>query len=77
MKQWKDSPTTYAIALENQGDGGLSVHLTISNPDRSHPREQDCYIPAHKTVNLPFRIFPNDTAIITAGGFATRTQKME
>jgi len=77
VKQWKDSSVTFAIALQNQGDEGLSVHLTVSNPDRSRPREQDCYVPAHQTINTRLRIYPNDTAIITADGFATRTEKLE
>jgi hypothetical protein len=77
VKQWKDSPTTYAIALQNQGDEGLSVHITVSNPGRSRPREQDCYVAAHKTINTPLKIYPHDTAIVTADGFATRTQKMD
>jgi uncharacterized coiled-coil protein SlyX len=77
VKQWRDSGMTYAIALQNQGDDGLSVHITVSNPDRSRPREQNCYVPAHQTINTPLRIFPNDTAILTADGFATRTEKMD
>jgi uncharacterized coiled-coil protein SlyX len=77
VKQWKDSGTTYAIALENQSDEGLSVHVTVSNPNRSRPREQGCYVPAHQTINTPLRIFPNDTTILTADGFATRTEKMD
>lgn len=77
VKQWKDGPVTHAIALQNQSDEGISVHLTVSNPERSRPREQDCYVPAHKTINTPLRIYPNDTAIVTADGFATRTEKMD
>jgi hypothetical protein len=77
VKQWKDSGTTYAIALENQSDEGLSVHVTVSNPNRSRPREQGCYVAAHRTINTPLRIFPNDTVIVTADGFATRTEKMD
>jgi uncharacterized coiled-coil protein SlyX len=77
VKQWKDSGTTYAIALENQSDEGLSVHVTVSNPNRSRPREQDCYVAARRTINTPLRIFPGDTAILTADGFATRTEKMD
>jgi len=77
VKQWKDSPTTHAIALQNDSDEGLSVHLTVSNPDRSRPREQDCYVPAHRAINTPQRIFPNDTAIVSASGYATKTEKMD
>jgi septal ring factor EnvC (AmiA/AmiB activator) len=76
-KQWKDSPSTYAIALQNEGDEEISVHLTVSNPERSRPREQEFYIKAHQTINTPLRIYPHDTAIVTADGFATRTEKME
>ena len=42
VKQWKNGPTTFAVALENQGEVGISVHLTLSNPDQSRPREQEC-----------------------------------
>ena len=77
VKQWKDSPSTYAIALQNQGDDGISVHLTVTNPDRSRSREQECFVKAHQTINTPLRIFPHDTAIVTADGFATRTEKMD
>jgi hypothetical protein len=77
VKQWKDGPSTYAIALQNQGDDGISVHLTVSNPERSQPREQEFYVKAHSTINTPLRIFPHDMAIVTADGFATRTAKMD
>ena len=77
IRQWRDGSTTYAIALQNEGEQGISVHLTVTNPDRSRSREQDCYIPPHKTINTPLRIYPHDTMIITADGFATRTQSMD
>jgi hypothetical protein len=77
VKQWKDSPSTYAIALQNDGDSEVSVHVTVSNPDRSLPREQAFYVKAHQTVRTPLRIFPHDTAILTADGFATRTAKLD
>ena len=77
VKQWHPENTTSAIALQNEGAQDISVHLTVTNPDRSRSREQDCYVPAHKTINTPLRIFPNDTVIVAAGGFATKTQKMD
>jgi hypothetical protein len=77
VKQWKYSSVTYAIALQNQGDTDISVHLTVSNPEFSQPREQDCSVPAHKTINTPIKIYPHDTAIVTADGFATRSEKMD
>ena len=33
MKQWKDSGTTYAIALQNESDDGLS-HVRLLRPTR-------------------------------------------
>jgi len=77
VKQWRDSSTTSAVALQNETEQGISVHLTVTNPDRSRSREQDCYVPARKTINTPLRIFPNDTVIVAADGFATKTQKMD
>jgi len=77
FKQWRDGSATYAVALQNESDQGISVHVTVTNPDRSRSREQDCYIPAHKTINTPLRIFPHDTVILAADGFATKTQSMD
>jgi hypothetical protein len=77
IKSWRDTSTTQAIALENQSDRDLSVHLSVTNPNRSRPREQDCFVPAHKTVGTSFRIYPNDIAVVTADGFATKTQRMD
>jgi hypothetical protein len=77
VRRWKDSSVTYAIALENQGDSDLSVHLTVSNPGFSRSREQDCSVPAHKTINTPVKIYPHDIAIVTADGFATRSEKLD
>ena len=77
VRQWRDGSTTYAIALQNDGEQDISVHVTVTNPDRSRSREQDCYIPAHKTINTPLRIYPHDTAIVAAEGFATKTQRMD
>jgi len=77
VKQWRDGSTTYAVALQNESEQGISVHVTVTNPDRSRSREQDCYVPEHKTINTPLRIFPHDTVIVAADGFATKTQKMD
>ena len=68
---------THAIALQNQGDKEISVHLTVSNPGFSRSREQDCAVPAHATINTPIKIYPHDTAIVSADGFATRTEKLD
>ncbi len=77
IKSWHDTSTTESVALENQSNQDLSVHVAVTSPNRDHPREQDCYIPAHKTVGTPFRVYPRDVVIVTADGFATRTQHME
>lgn len=77
IREWQDSAVTYAVALQNRGDQDMAVHLSVSNPEFSRTREQDCSIPAHKTINTPIRIYPHDTAIVTAYGFATRTRKMD
>ncbi len=77
IKPWRDTSTTQSVALENEGDKDLSVHVSVTSPNRSRPREQDCFIPAHKTVGTPFRIYPRDVVIVTSEGFATKTQRME
>jgi hypothetical protein len=77
LKTWRDGSTNMAIALQNQSDRDLPVHLAVTNVNRSRPRELDCYVPAHKTVGTPLRIYPNDIAILTADGFATKTQRMD
>jgi hypothetical protein len=77
VKQWRDSSVTHSIALQNQGDKDLSVHLTVSNPGFSRSREQDCSVPAHRTINTPIKIYPHDVAILTADGFATRSEKLD
>ena len=77
IKTWRDTSTTQSVALENQGEKDLSVHVSVTSPNRSRPREQDCFIPAHKTVGTPFRVYPRDVVIVTSEGFATRTQRME
>ncbi len=77
IKSWRDTSTTRSVALENEGEKDLSVHVSVTNPNRSRPREQDCFIAAHKTVGTTFRIYPRDVVIVTAEGFATKTQRME
>ena len=77
VKSWHPESTTTAIALQNDSGQGISVHLTVTNPDRSRSREQDCYVPEHKTINTPLRVFPNDTVIVAAEGFATKTVKLD
>jgi hypothetical protein len=77
VRQWRDGSTTYAVALQNESEQGISVHVTVTNPDRSRSREQDCYVRAHQSINTPLRIYPNDTVILTAEGFATKTQNMD
>jgi len=77
IKSWRDTSTTQSVALENEGEKDLSVHVSVTSPNRSRPRGQDCYIPAHKTVGTPFRIYPRDVVIVTSDGFATKTQRME
>jgi hypothetical protein len=77
VKQWKDSSVTHAIALQNQSDRDISVHVTVSNPGFNRTRETDCSVPAHKTINTQLKVYPHDTAIVTADGFATRTEKLD
>ena len=77
IKSWRDTSTTRSVALENESEKDLSVHLSVTSPNRSRPREQDCFIPARKTVGTTFRIYPRDVVIVTAEGFATKTQRME
>ncbi len=77
IKSWRDTSTTRSVALENEGEKDLSVHVSVTSPNRSRPREQDCFIPAHKTVGTNFRIYPSDVVIVTSEGFATKTQRME
>ena len=77
IKQWQDGSMTYAIALQNDSERDISVHVTVANVDRSRSREQDCYVPAHQSLRTPLRIFPHDTVILAADGFATKTQNMD
>jgi len=77
VKSWRDSSTTQAVALENEGEKDLAVHVSVTNANRSRPREQDCFIPAHKTVGTPFRIYPRDVVVVSSEGFATKVQRME
>ncbi len=77
VKSWRDSSSTRSVALENESDQDLSVHVAVTSPNRERPREQDCFVPAHKTVGTPFRIYPRDVVIVTADGFARKTQRME
>ncbi len=77
IKSWRDTSTTQSVALENESEKDLPVHVSVTNPNRSRPREQDCFLPPHKTVGTTFRIYPRDVVIVSSEGFATKTQRME
>jgi hypothetical protein len=77
VRRWRDSSTTYAVTLQNESEQGISVHVTVTNPDHSRSREQDCYLPGHRSINTPLRIYPHDTVIVAAEGFATKSKGMD